>query len=253
MTKDSHSETRGTHDGVLARVRALTALVRDRAAAAEEARTLARDVVEALLAAGITRILIPPRFGGYGLGLHTWFEVVREIAKADASHGWCASLMIHHPHYLGHFPEAAQQAAWADGVDVADRRVDPAARPRHAGARRLSNFRRISVRQRHQSQPLADRRQHWPGSEAKFFLVGPNDFKVKDTWFTSAMRATGSNTAVCDDVLCAGKSHAGVVGRPRGQNPGRAASRASDLSRAMDQLRAADFRHADAGRRAGRL
>ncbi len=38
------------------------------------------------------------------------------------------------------------------------------------------------------------------GSEARFFLIGPNDFKIKDTWFTSAMRATGSNTAVCDDV-----------------------------------------------------
>lgn len=34
-----------------------------------------------------------------------------------------------------------------------------------------------------------------------FFLIGPNDFKVVDTWFTGAMRATGSNTAICDDVF----------------------------------------------------
>ena len=107
-----------THKAVLARVRELTAGFRDRAAAAEEARTLPRESVDALLGAGITRILIPPRFGGYGLGLDTWFEVVREIAKADASHGWCASLMIHHPHYLSQFPEPAQQAVWSDGLDV---------------------------------------------------------------------------------------------------------------------------------------
>ena len=69
------------------------------------------------LGAGISRILIPPRFGGYGLGLDTWFEVVREIAKADASHGWCASLMIHHPHYVSQFSEEAQKAVWADGLD----------------------------------------------------------------------------------------------------------------------------------------
>ena len=31
--------------------------------------------------------------------------------------------------------------------------------------------------------------------EWTFFLMGPNDFKVIDTWFTGAMRATGSNTA----------------------------------------------------------
>ena len=34
--------------------------------------------------------------------------------------------------------------------------------------------------------------------EWTFFLIGPNDFKVVDTWFTGAMRATGSNTAICD-------------------------------------------------------
>lgn len=32
-------------------------------------------------------------------------------------------------------------------------------------------------------------------------LVGPKDFKVSDTWFTGAMRATGSNTAVCNDAF----------------------------------------------------
>ena len=106
---------RATHDAVLGRVRELTGRIRDGAAAAEEARTLPADLVEALLAAGICRILIPPRFGGYGLGLDSWFEVVREIGKADASHSWCAALLIHHPHYIGQFAEEAQQAVWEIG------------------------------------------------------------------------------------------------------------------------------------------
>ena len=115
MTPSSEAPAGDTHKAVVARVRELTAGFRDRAAAAEAARTLPRESVDALLGAGITRILIPPRFGGYGLGLDTWFEVVREIAKADASHGWCASLMIHHPHYLSQFSEPAQQAVWTEG------------------------------------------------------------------------------------------------------------------------------------------
>src|SRR5579863_10632734 len=108
---------RQTHDAVLGRVRGLTGRIRGAAATAEEARTIPREIVDALLGAGISRILIPPRFGGYGLGLDTWFEVVREIGKADASHGWCASLMIHHPHYVSQFSEEAQKAVWADGLD----------------------------------------------------------------------------------------------------------------------------------------
>jgi 3-hydroxy-9,10-secoandrosta-1,3,5(10)-triene-9,17-dione monooxygenase len=199
MTRDSQRETAGTRDGVLDRVKALTASIRNSATAAEEARTLPRDVVDSLLAAGIARILVPPRYGGYGLGLDTWFEVVREIAEADASHGWCASLMIHHPHYLGHFPKAAQDMVWADGIDMAiAASIQPHGRvtPAEGGYRISGEF------------PFASGINHsrWlivgsmAGSEPRFFLVGPSDFKIKDTWFTNAMRATGSNTAVCDDV-----------------------------------------------------
>ena len=97
MASESRSNTVKTHEEILAQIRGLTVRVRDGAAAAEEARTVPRETIDALLSAGITRILVPPRFGGYGLGLDTWFEVVREIGKADASHAWCASLMIHHP------------------------------------------------------------------------------------------------------------------------------------------------------------
>src|ERR1700719_2028311 len=118
MASESRGNSVKTHQETLARIRGLTAGIRDGAAAAEEARTVPREAVDALLSAVVTRIRVPPRFGGYGLGLDTWFEVVREIGKADASHAWCASLMIHHPHYIGQFAEDAQQAVWADGLDL---------------------------------------------------------------------------------------------------------------------------------------
>ena len=104
MASESRDSTVKTHEEILARIRGLTTGIRDGAAAAEEARTVPCETIDALLSAGITRILVPPRFGGYGLGLETWFEVVREIGKADASHAWCASLMIHHPHYTANSP-----------------------------------------------------------------------------------------------------------------------------------------------------
>ena len=118
MAGKSGGNATKTHEEVLARIRTLIAGIRNGAAAAEEARTVPREMIDALLAAGITRILVPPQFGGYGLGLDTWFEVVREIGKADASHAWCASLMIHHPHYISQFAEDAQRAVWADGLDI---------------------------------------------------------------------------------------------------------------------------------------
>ncbi len=219
MTSDGLGTADATPDAVLARVRALIAGIRDSAAAAEEARTVPRQTIDALLGAGISRILIPPRYGGYGFGLDTWFEVVREIGKADASHSWCASLMIHHPHYLSQFPEAAQNAVWADGIDVSiAASIQPIGRvtPAEGGYRISGEF------------PFASGINHsrWVivgcmvDTEAKFFLIGPKDFKIKDTWFTGAMRATGSNTAVCEDVYVP-ESHSVALSDVReGKTPG---------------------------------
>jgi 3-hydroxy-9,10-secoandrosta-1,3,5(10)-triene-9,17-dione monooxygenase len=196
--------SRATHGAVLGRVRELTGRIRDAAAAAEEARTLPADIVEALLAAGITRILVPPRFGGYGLGFDTWFEVVREIGKADASHGWCASLMIHHPHYVSQFAEEAQKAVWADGADVPiAASVPPAGRVvRVPGGYRVSGEFPFASGINHSRWVLLGGLLDNDGpAQHAFMLVGPKDFKVADTWFTSAMRATGSNTAVCHEAF----------------------------------------------------
>lgn len=204
MTSERHGAAEGTHDAVLGRVRALTAGIRERAPAAEEARTVSREVVEALLSAGITRILMPARFGGYGLGLDTWFEVVREIGKVDASHAWCASLMIHHPHYIGQFSEAAQQAVWADGIDAAiAASLQPSGKVRRVdGGYRVSGQFPFASGINHSRWLIVCSLLETDGRpEAVFFLVRPGDYKVLDTWFTTGMRATGSNTAVCDDVF----------------------------------------------------
>jgi 3-hydroxy-9,10-secoandrosta-1,3,5(10)-triene-9,17-dione monooxygenase len=195
---------RATHDGVLRRVRELTGRIRDAATAAEEARTLPADIVEALFAAGITRILIPPRFGGYGLGLDTWFEVVREIGKADASHGWCASLMIHHPHYVSQFSEEAQKAVWADGLDQSiAASIQPVGKVERAeGGYRISGQFPFASGINHSRWLIVGALLHIEGvPDAAFFLVRPGNYKVVDSWFTSAMRATGSNTAICDGVF----------------------------------------------------
>jgi 3-hydroxy-9,10-secoandrosta-1,3,5(10)-triene-9,17-dione monooxygenase len=195
---------RGAHDAVLGRVRELTGRVREAAVAAEEARTIPREMVDALLGAGISRILIPQRFGGYGLGLDTWFEVVREIAKADASHGWCASLMIHHPHYVSQFSEEAQKAVWAEGLDQSiAASIQPLGQIEPVeGGHRISGQFPFASGINHSRWLIVGALLQTDGRpDAAFFLLPPDAYKVAETWFTSAMRATGSNTAICENVF----------------------------------------------------
>ena len=99
-------------------VRALAPAIRARAEEAERNRFIPSESAQEFLDIGLARVLLPKRYGGTELGLQAWVDISMEIGKADAAHAWCASLMMHHPHYLAQFPDAAQADVWAQGPDV---------------------------------------------------------------------------------------------------------------------------------------
>jgi 3-hydroxy-9,10-secoandrosta-1,3,5(10)-triene-9,17-dione monooxygenase len=194
-----------TGQQVVEEVRALAPRFAERAEAAEEARRIPPESVKEMLDAGLARILLPREIGGYGLGFDVWFEVMRELSKADASHGWCAGLIIHHAHLIAQFPEVAQKTMWADTLDVP---IAASFAP-HATAVPFDGGYRVSG----SGSPFASGVDHstWvmlggmaqdgPKPEWKFFLIAPGDYTVRDTWFTAGMRGTGSKTIVTDNVF----------------------------------------------------
>ena len=187
------------------RARALAPRFAERAVAAEEARRLPEASAKDMLDAGFARILLPRQIGGYGLGFDTWYEVTRELSKADASHGWCAGLIIHHAHLIAHYPQAGQKAVWADSLDVP---IAASFAPSAKAVATDGGYRLSSA-----GSPFASGVDHcsWvmlggmtqDGAvpEWKFFLVPTGEFTVRDTWFTAGMRGTGSKTIVVDDVF----------------------------------------------------
>jgi alkylation response protein AidB-like acyl-CoA dehydrogenase len=187
------------------RARALAPKFAARAEAAEEARRITLESVKDMLDAGFARILLPTEIGGYGLGFDTWFEVMRELCKADASHGWCAGLIIHHAHLIGQYPQAAQKTLWADGLDVPiAASFAPAVKaiPVDGGYRVSSQGSPFASGVDHCSWVMLGGMVHDGGEpEWKFFLVAPGDYTVRDTWFTAGMRATGSKTIVTDNAF----------------------------------------------------
>jgi 3-hydroxy-9,10-secoandrosta-1,3,5(10)-triene-9,17-dione monooxygenase len=209
---------------LIERVRALAPRLAARAAVAEEARRIPDESVREMLAAGLARILIPPQFGGYGLDFDTWLDVVLEISKADASHGWCASLIIHHAHLVGQFPEEAQRAVWADGPDVAiAASFAPAAQ-----ATRVDGGYRVSGQHSafasgvdHSSWVIVGGLTHEGAApEWRFFLIPPGEYEVRDTWHMAGMRGTGSNTIVTDNVLVPSTRVLGLSELRDGKGPG---------------------------------
>jgi alkylation response protein AidB-like acyl-CoA dehydrogenase len=62
--------------------------IRSRAEEAETSRRFPKDLLEKLKEAGVFRALVPQSHGGLELDFPAWLEVVRELARADASAGW---------------------------------------------------------------------------------------------------------------------------------------------------------------------
>ena len=201
-----HSTTQtSARQHVIERAKALAPKFAARADAAEAARTIPKESAQDMLDAGIARILMPRRFGGYDLDFETWLDVIVELGKADASHAWCASLIIHHAHLLAQYPEEMQQAIWSKTPDVAiAASFAPRAKVTRAdGGYRLSGDQSsYSSGVNHSSWVMVGGLLHGAGPPDWLLLMVPaGEYSVRDTWHTTGMRGTGSNTIVTDNVF----------------------------------------------------
>jgi 3-hydroxy-9,10-secoandrosta-1,3,5(10)-triene-9,17-dione monooxygenase len=189
---------------MIARAKALAPAFRERAAASEDDRRISIASATELLEAGFARMLVPRRLGGSELGIDAWFEVMLEIGRADASHAWCAGLMAHVPQMLLQFGEEAQQAIWGDGPDVPTAgSVMPFAKVVAVdGGYRVSAKAPFASGVSHSTWVFVGGflPQEGPPVGA-MFLIAPDQYEISDTWFTSGMRATGSNTILAEDVF----------------------------------------------------
>jgi 3-hydroxy-9,10-secoandrosta-1,3,5(10)-triene-9,17-dione monooxygenase len=215
-----------TKEDIVERVRGVAPAFAARADATEEGRRIPPESVRDMLDLGLARILMPARFGGYDLDFDTWNDAVVEISKVDASHGWCASLIVHHAHLIAQFPEECQQAVWADGPDVA---VAASFAPRAKAVRVPGGYRVTGDNSSfasgvdHCSWVMVGAMTHDSDApEWVFFMVPHGDYTVRDTWFTAGMRGTGSKTIVTDDVFVPETRMLRLADLRQGKGPGAA-------------------------------
>jgi alkylation response protein AidB-like acyl-CoA dehydrogenase len=189
----------------------LRPLIEARRAEAEEARRLTDDVVEALREAGAFRLSTPTELGGFELPLVGALDVYEAFGRVDGPVAWnvwngnlgfAAAL-------LG--PDAASEI-WGSGPDpIVANSARPAggAVPTDGGYVLSGRWDIVSA------VDIAD----WvalfalvmadgvPGHVAdgipdvRVFFVPRGSFIVVDTWHTSGMRATGSNSVVVDGAF----------------------------------------------------
>jgi alkylation response protein AidB-like acyl-CoA dehydrogenase len=190
----------------LRRARALVPIFLARARNADKDRRVSEDNIEALVTAGLIRIMAPKCFGGSQLGLTALVETVAEIASGCGSTGWIYGVLAGHNWMLSLFPIEAQREVFADCNSLVasivrlggdrPKRVAGGYQIQGAGGRFCSGIDYanwiilgVSV----QSDDAAP--------EARYLLVPRAEVEIVDDWFTAGLRGTGSRSLRIRDAF----------------------------------------------------
>jgi 3-hydroxy-9,10-secoandrosta-1,3,5(10)-triene-9,17-dione monooxygenase len=99
---------------LVARAMALRPLLQERADETDRLRRLPDANVAVLKEAGLCRLMVPKRLGGYQTSIHTYIAVMAELGRGCGSTAWVASLLNVCAWLAALFPERAQRDLWGD-------------------------------------------------------------------------------------------------------------------------------------------
>jgi alkylation response protein AidB-like acyl-CoA dehydrogenase len=171
-----------------------------------EERRVPDKSVQALAEAGLFKVMVPGRYGGYEGTVKTLLEVSSLVAEGDGAAGWVVSLTGVSAWMTSLFPVQAQDEVFGGETDAV---VCGSGSPfgsvaPTAGGWRLSGRWSYISGSNHASWAvlgfLTPGEDGQPG-EYGMALVPMSELTLTDTWFTSGMRATGSNTLTAEDVF----------------------------------------------------
>ena len=194
------------YDEAFARASAMVPALRERAARAEDMRSLMAETEAELHANGLLRMTQPKRWGGMELPWIAMFELPAEIGRGCASTAWnVANLAIHH-WMLALYDERAQAEVWEQNPDalIASGIAYPQGRARKvdggfvidgywnfsSGVDGASwNMLAVTVKD---GDKIIDHRM---------CLVPRKDFEIVDDWHVLGMRSTGSKSVKVKDLF----------------------------------------------------
>ena len=211
-----------TRSELTTRAKKLAQVLRDRAESTDRLRRIPEESIRDLCDAGLIRLGNPERFGGFGLDLDTIYDVTMELARGCGSSAWVYANLVLHNWMIGLFPEQAQLDYFSASPDaLCASAFNPRLGKAEAG---VDGY---------------DLTGHWdfasgvdacswamvgalvPNEGPVLFLVPRSDFKVKDTWFVSGLRGTGSNDVIVENAHIPRHRALSMASIAAGTTPGR--------------------------------
>ncbi|MCP2307108.1 acyl-CoA dehydrogenase family protein [Kitasatospora paracochleata] len=179
-------------------------MLREKAAWSEENRRIHEDSIRALRDAGIFKLRMPTRFGGYEADTKTLVDVAIDLGRADGALAWTMSTYWIASWIVGLFPDEAQEEVFTtEDVRICGA-VSPsgACVPVEGGYLLNGSWHFVSGALHSNWQELATILLR-PGAEPEpvILAVPMSSLEIVDDWHTSGMAASGSVTTVAKDVF----------------------------------------------------
>jgi 3-hydroxy-9,10-secoandrosta-1,3,5(10)-triene-9,17-dione monooxygenase len=201
-SRPSHAPSRAE---AVAAARALLPALHARVADTEARRMLPPETVADMKAAGLHKLFVPRRYGGFEMPWGTHVDVARVLGQTCASSAWVSSVVFTHTFLFGRFEPDIQEEIWGANPDAiistgfaGGGRITPA-----DGGFRVTGRWKFCSGVDYADVVLVGARL--PESKAAAFdrwvVLKPGDFAIVDTWHSEGLRGTGSKDVKVDDVF----------------------------------------------------
>lgn len=198
------STSADTNERLIEQAAALVPTLRERAAAAEQARRLPPETFDLLSEADVLRMTAPKRFGGYEADFLTQCEVLAHVARGCPSASWVATILSAMSWVAGTYPDEAQEEIF----DSHDPRISGVFSPTGTAAPKNGGY----VINGRWGYNTGGHGSNWTvvntllddGSDTPTpmcVLLKNSELERLDDWYASGMTATGSSTIVATDVF----------------------------------------------------
>jgi alkylation response protein AidB-like acyl-CoA dehydrogenase len=186
---------------ILAAARDLAGLAGTLAERTERARRLPEELVAALRGSGLLRAGAPREVGGLELAPGTALRCAEEIARGDASAGWCVSIAMTSSLLAAYLPAGRRAELFGDGRALAAGVWAPRGRARPADGGVVVSGRWAFCSGITHADLLFAGCMIDERSRPSVVALRTEDLELEDTWHTLGLRGTGSHDAHAREVL----------------------------------------------------
>lgn len=182
----------------------------------EGERQLPTELVDALVEAGMFRMLLPRSLGGAELDLPTYVRAIEELARADASVAWCVGQANGLYNYIAYLDPSAARDVFDGRRVILANGPGQGNRPGRAvvddGGYRLTGrwmfasgighatwLVAVAHVENHDGEPVLDDQEQKPAQ--RLMLIPKSTATLHDVWHVSGLRGTGSQAFSVADLF----------------------------------------------------